>query len=177
MNKQQVITALQKYRFPNEISVIPDNNSFIIVTQDMIDEQELRMKSLGDRYYPFPDDLKEFWIKVGYGDLIFSQDGTIKSEYFLNYLLSPQEIADIMLEESYHNNMDWDVFPGVFPCFNTSESDMYSMIMDGQIISGTENYKECDLLISKDIWEFYNNSLQNPEWYLGLERGQVQNTI
>lgn len=169
MNKQQVILALQKYRFPNETSVTPDDNSFIIVTQDMIDAQEQRMQSLGDRYYPFPDDLKEFWLKVGYGDLIFSQNRIIKSEYFLNHLLSPQEIADIMLEISYHNNMDWDVFPGVFPCFNTSESDMYSMTKDGRIIFGTEDIQEPGWLVCENIWKFCENSLENPEWYIDIE--------
>lgn len=170
MNKSEVIIVLQQYKYPDETYTIVKGNYFVRVNQAMIDEQEQRMKDgLGDIYYPFPDDLKEFWLNVGYGDLTVSQDEKIKSINFRNDLLSPEVIADIMLEESYHNNMNWDVFPGIFPCFNTSESYMFSMTMDGRIIFGTEDTTEYDVSVSSNIWNFYTNSLKNPDWYVNME--------
>ena len=85
-----------KYNYLRQFVIAPNviprigNNAFSLVDIKNIESSE---KSLN---FKFPDELKEFWLTIGEGRLISGKDGADLG--FINYILPPDQIADILLK-------------------------------------------------------------------------------
>ena len=164
---------LKKY-INNTTDLAPRNIFTSVDLQDIKNAQ----KRLG---FEFPESLKEFWLEIGTGVINKSINGKV---YYVNYIFSPEQIADIMLlreesdyilpeaveyiEKGYIKDDDIIFF---------EVGDMSSfLVMKPSSDKPDAVYDEIGALIEehfeKFIWRLYYES---PDYYLYVDDSTKQN--
>ncbi len=138
------------------------SNRFISLTLMDVEEEENRLG------FKFPDQLRKFYLEIGYGFFSHTHDRKIVQDCYANRLMDPTSVADIYLlgYESGQILPSVKFKPGYLPFFEIADGASF-LFLKPQSENPNTVYGSLERIIEpsfeKFIWRLY---YENPTYYL-----------